>query len=215
SSHNQFIKDPEAHFRAIPWCAAHLNNPTVLNVVVPDRRPLPSGESNFVRRIMSSGTTVRACVSFLQNPSRRVKTSSGSEQSLSKSTELLKGGGAADGETRTKPFLLCNALLDLGEDMASYAGTMHGGLFTVLMDEVMGTAANFQCEKGPYTVQLNTKYIRPIKLPQIVLVRGRVVRKNGRKIVVRGTIEDKDGNIMAEADGLWIDKVKEIGRSVL
>ena len=43
------------------------------------------------------------------------------------------------------------------------------------------------------TVQFNTKFIRPIMLPQVVLVRGRVVKRDGRKLSVRGTIEDKNG----------------------
>lgn len=232
-SHNQFIKDPVAHFRAIPWCAALLSDPAILDVIVVDRRPLPSGESNFVRRTMNSGTTVRACATFfrmLQPP--RGKQNAGAAaaarpvEALSRSKELLKGGGPSDGEDPRNPFLLFNALLDLGEDLCGFASTMHGGLFAVLMDEVMGTAANFQAgknvispffsfgdfsllapgechlltmrasnyaEKGAYTVQFNTKFIKAVKLPQVVLVRGRVVKRDGRKIFVRGAIEDKDG----------------------
>ena len=113
--------------------------------------------------------------------------------SLSRSGVLLSGGGKANGEDLRNPFLLLSALLDLGEDLCGYTNTLHGGLFTVLMDEVMGTAANFQADHGAYTAQLTTKYRRTIKTPQVVLVRGRVVRKEGRKIFVKGTIEDKDG----------------------
>lgn len=151
-SHSQFIKDPVAHFRAIPWCATLLNNPALPDVIVVDRRPLPSGESNFVRRTMNSGTTVRACVTFfrmLQDP-RGSKVSARPVESLSKSKELLKGGGASDGEDPRNPFLLFNALLDLGEDLCGFANTMHGGLFAVLMDEVMGTAANFQASESSF-----------------------------------------------------------------
>lgn len=35
----------------------------------------------------------------------------------------------------------------MGVDCQGYAGTLHGGLFAVIMDEVMGTAANFQSGK--------------------------------------------------------------------
>lgn len=196
TNHNQFIKDPIAHFRAIPWCATLLNDAALLNTVVCDRRPLPSGESNFVRRVVNSGTTVRACITFFRMvnppPSKSGKAIIPAT-SLSRNAALLSGGGAADSENPRNPFLLFNALLDLGEDLCGYTNTLHGGLFTVLMDEVMGTAANFQAEHGAYTAQLTTKYKRTIKTPQVVLVRGRVVRKEGRKMFVRGTIEDKDG----------------------
>lgn len=46
-----------------------------------------------------------------------------------------------------------------------------------------------------YTAELNTKYRKPVKTPQVVLVKGRVISREGRKLQVRGTIEDKDGRI--------------------
>jgi hypothetical protein len=156
TEHNQFTKEPIAHFQAIPWCATLLNDPAVLDMIVVDRRPLPSGESNFVRRVMNTGTTVRACVTFFRmlDPPRSKKPGSAhqnlqgdaamAQQHLPASTKLLQGGGAADGEDSRNPFLLFNALLDLGEDLCGFTSTLHGGLFAVLMDEVMGTAANFQ-----------------------------------------------------------------------
>ncbi|KAK4214864.1 Thioesterase/thiol ester dehydrase-isomerase [Rhypophila decipiens] len=214
-AHNQFVKDPVAHFRAIPWCATLLNDPAILNIIVVDRRPLPSGESNFVRRTMNSGTTVRATTTFLRMVQPPLGKKTGESETISRSTELLKGGGPADGEDPRNPFLLFNALLDLGEDLCGFAGTMQGGLFAVLMDEVMGTAANFQAKLGAYTVQFNTKFLRPVKLPQVVLVRGRVIKLDGRKIHVRGTIEDKDGNLMAEGAGLWVQMGRDVGRSQL
>ncbi|KAK0715767.1 HotDog domain-containing protein [Lasiosphaeris hirsuta] len=215
-NHNQFIKDPVAHFKAIPWCAALLADPAVLDTVVVDRRPLATGESNFVRRVMNGPSTVRACVTFfrmVQPPKAREGVVTGSQ--LSRSKALLMGGGEADGEEQRNPFLLFNALLDLGEDLCSFQGTLHGGLFAVLMDEVMGTAANFQAQHGAYTVQFNTNFRKAIKTPQVVLVRGRVVKKDGRKIFVKGTIEDKDGNLMAEGDGVWVQMGSNVGRSQL
>ena len=246
-NHNQFIKDPLAHFKAIPWCAKLMEDPALLETIVVDRRPLPSGESAFVRKVMNSGTTVRACVTFFRmlKPPGRKNQDKPVPEGISQSKELLEGGGKDAGEDPRNPFLLFNALLDLGEDLASYTGTMHGGLFVVLMDEVMGTAANFQSPHGAYTAQFNARYRKPVRLPQVVLVRGRVVRKEGRKMIVRGAIEDKDGefplfiflghlspllpcvceytdhdhrflgNIMAEANGVWLQMPSNVGRSQL
>ncbi|KAI0132518.1 HotDog domain-containing protein [Xylariales sp. AK1849] len=212
--HNQPVPDPIAHFKAIPWCAKLLEDRAVLDIIVPDRRPLESGESNFVRKTMNSPSTVNACVTFfrmLKHP----KSSKPVDASISRSRELLAGGGPDDGEDLKNPFLLFNALVELGVDCQSYAGTMHGGLYGVFMDEVMGTAANFQSPHGAYTVQFTTNMKRPIRTPQVVLIRGRVVKKEGRKLYVRGTIEDEDGNLMAEADGLWLNSDKNVGRSQL
>ncbi|EOO03792.1 putative thioesterase thiol ester dehydrase-isomerase protein [Phaeoacremonium minimum UCRPA7] len=143
-----------------------------MNVTIPERKVLPSGESNF-----------------LVNK----RTLAADKRPMSKSTELLQGGGKADGEEPKNPFILMTALLDLGEDMCSYPGMLHGGLYSVLLDEVMGTAANFQTANAAYTAELTTKYKKPVRTPQVVLIRGRVIKKEGRKLQVRGTIEDKDG----------------------
>ncbi|KAI0171854.1 Thioesterase/thiol ester dehydrase-isomerase [Hypoxylon sp. FL1284] len=224
TDHNQSVEDPLAHFEAIPWCASLLADRSILSVVVPDRRPLPDGESSFVRRVMNTPTTVRACLTFMRAVGGGGKkerdlgdgeTNKNDEPPLSRSAPLLWGGGRDNGEDPRNPFLLFNALADLGEDLTSYVGTMHGGLYGVLMDEVMGTAANFQTEHGAYTVSFTTRYRRAVSPPQVVLIRGRVVRKEGRKLHLRGTIEDKDGNIMAEAEGLWISMSRNVGRSQL
>jgi len=39
-----------------------------------------------------------------------------------------------------------------------------------------------------------------------------VVKKEGKKLFLKGSFEDKDGNILAEADGIWIMVNKDIGR---
>ncbi|KAI0152389.1 Thioesterase/thiol ester dehydrase-isomerase [Hypoxylon sp. NC0597] len=284
TDHNQPVPDPVAHFKAIPWCAALLSDPAVIDIIVPDRRPLPTGESSFVRKTMNTPTTIKACVTFyrmvkpLKPKSKSSSPSSGStgdvspagsaspagnskEQSksgekkenkpLSASEALLSGGGKENGEDPRNPFILFNALADLGPDLQSFAGTMHGGLYNVLMDEVMGTAANFQASKcncltfsllfaflrvlnyflpmkwvvgqggepslehGAYTITFTTNFRRAVNPPQVILIRGRVVKVDGRKIHVRGTVEDKDGNIMAEGSGIWLAMGRHVGRSQL
>ncbi|KAI1386379.1 Thioesterase/thiol ester dehydrase-isomerase [Hypoxylon trugodes] len=232
NDHNQAVPDPLAHFQAIPWCAALLSDRSNLDVIVPDRRPLPSGESNFVRKTMNSPTTVKACVTFIRmvkpakSKAKITAPSSGGTGEVSPaggvspvgngkvdkekrvkqtaSQALLGGGGKENGEDPQNPFILFNALADLGIDTQSFAGTMHGGLYGVMLDEVMGTAANHQAPHGAYTVRFTTNFRRAVTPPQIVLIRGRVVRKDGRKLYVKGVMEDKDGNIMAEGDGLWL-----------
>lgn len=221
-NHNQPVADPIAYFKALPWCHALLSDPAVIKVIVVDRRPLESGESNFMRKTVNTATTVKACVTFfrlLNSPKTALVPSNASASAVSRplsaSAALLSGGGKENGEDPRNPFLLFNALLEMGVDCQGYAGTLHGGLFAVIMDEVMGTAANFQSANGAYTVRFTTNYKRPIKTPQVLLSRGRVIKKEGRKLHVRGSIEDKDGNLMAEAEGLWICMPQNVGRSQL
>jgi hypothetical protein len=138
--HNQYMADPLAHFLSISWAAKHLTDPAVLDIWVSDRRPLASGEKQFVRSVLSSEATVRACVTF----SLRVPASAEGKRAVSKSEALLRGGGVEDGEDPERPFLLFSALLDMGEGLCGFKGTLHGGALAVLLDETMCSAADNQ-----------------------------------------------------------------------
>lgn len=78
---------------------------------------------------------------------------------------------------------------------------------------------------------MTTKFLKPVKLPGVVVVRSRVIKKEGRKIWVRGSIEDGDGefeihyvfnsskvteltgeylgNLMAESEAMLVDKTPD------
>lgn len=55
-----------------------------------------------------------------------------------------------------------------------------------------------------FTAYLNVKFKKPLRTPQVVVVRGQVKKVEGRKLYVKGRCEDKDGMTFAEADGLWV-----------
>jgi hypothetical protein len=49
--------------------------------------------------------------------------------------------------------------------------------------------------------------------PAVVVCRGKVVKVDGRKIYAMGSFEDKEGNILAGADGMWIKMDRSVGRT--
>ena len=63
---------------------------------------------------------------------------------------------------------------------------------------------NIMAEQGAYTRSLNITYNRPIRTPQVIVARGVVVGQDGRKILVKGYLEDSKGRVLAEADALWL-----------
>jgi hypothetical protein len=161
--HNQYIRDPLAHFLAIPWAAKLLTDPAAFDIVVSDRRSLPSGDKQFVRSVISSEKTVRACVTFLLKvPPQKEEGQRGvcpappfdglaahgptdaEGKLISKSKKLLEGGGPENGEDPDKPFVLSNVFVDLGEGLCGYRGMLHGGALMVLLDEAMCAAADNQ-----------------------------------------------------------------------
>lgn len=56
------------------------------------------------------------------------------------------------------------------------------------------------------TAFLNVRYKKPLFTPQVVMVRGRITKAEGRKLFVGGSVENEKGEMFAEADGLWVMK---------
>ncbi|KAH7357118.1 HotDog domain-containing protein [Rhexocercosporidium sp. MPI-PUGE-AT-0058] len=193
STHNQPVTDPIAYFKAIPWCAKLISDKSVVQVTVPDRTPIASTESAFVRETLNTPETVKACITFFRFIKPTAPTSETSED-------------------KKNPFLELCTLVDLNSGVNGYAKTAHGGFFGVVLDEVMGTAANLQAAQGAYTASLKVDFKKPLYTPSVVLVRGKVQKKEGRRLIVKGSFEDKDGNVLAVADGLWVMVNRDIGR---
>ncbi|CZR52686.1 uncharacterized protein PAC_02563 [Phialocephala subalpina] len=190
------VADPIAHFHSIPWCHTHLSQKSVLQIIVPDRTPLASTESAMVRETFNTPSTVNACVTFFN-----YKPQPGGEKGMEER-----------GEDKKNPFLEICALLDVGSGVNGYAKTAHGGFYGVVLDEVMGTAANLQAAQGAFTASLKVDFKRPLYTPSVVLARGQVIKKEGKKLSLKGSFEDKDGNILATSEGTWIMVNRDIGR---
>ena len=76
------------------------------------------------------------------------------------------------------------------------------------MDEAMGLAASEvfrrSNEETFFTVGLNVKFIRPIKVPGIILCRAHVVETSSRKLFTNGSVEDAAGTVLASAEAIFV-----------
>ncbi len=82
-------------------------------------------------------------------------------------------------------------------------GTVHGGIQAVLLDEVMGMAANTSLETEAtlaVTADLRLKYRRPVPVGQTLLVRGRLVRTADSSMFVSGEILGPEQDVLTEAE---------------
>lgn len=109
------------------------------------------------------------------------------------------------------------SIMKLGSGVNGHNDTCHGGFLSVLLDEVIGYAGQFERPKGKTTMTayLNTQYKRPIWTPGIVLCRAWIDRKEGRKLFGRGTIEDGEGNVMATGEALFLVVERVVGKEKL
>jgi|GEM_PF-1778583 len=86
----------------------------------------------------------------------------------------------------------------------------HGGAVSALIDEAM-TATVYKSGNGPaFTVNLNVSYRAPIYVGEQILITGRLLQLDGRKIHLRAEIHLPDNTLATEADGLFIRLIEEI-----
>jgi len=182
-------KDLE-HFRSIPWAEEHLSAPntTVLSPGSRSPRPSDTGDSIFALTL-NTPATIAAFLVFYEDP----------PAAAAERVAELKG------------------LLTLGPGLDGWPGVCHGGIVATILDEITGLIIPVNHTRDelagrprglPYqgymTAYLNTKYLRPVPTGATVLATARIVKVDGRKLLVEGSIWDADSNLLASAEALFV-----------
>lgn len=97
-------------------------------------------------------------------------------------------------------------MLKLGSGVNGHVDICHGGFVSLLLDEVIGSAAESERpeDKTTMTAYLKVDYKAPVRTPNVVLCRAWVERREGRKIWARGTVEDGQGGVLALGEALFL-----------
>ncbi len=82
-------------------------------------------------------------------------------------------------------------------------GCVHGGYILAAFDEVLGLAQDLGGQPG-MTGTLTTKFRRPTPLHEDLRFVARITSMEGRKTFTTGELYDPDGNLLAEADAVFI-----------
>ena len=86
---------------------------------------------------------------------------------------------------------------------AGFPEVMHGGLLTLILDEAMGWAM-YADHVFAVTARMETRFRRPVGLEQTLTARARITRQRGRRIEVAATLTDDAGELLVEADALFL-----------
>lgn len=101
------------------------------------------------------------------------------------------------------------AFLTLNEGLAGNPGLCSGGILGQVFDSVLAQTSwpNFMngvFEAMPFmTKSTKIEYIRPVAVPQAVLVISRIVKVEGAVYTLEATVEDERGRVMAKATSIW------------
>ena len=93
------------------------------------------------------------------------------------------------------------------EGFLNLHGTVHGGWAATVLDTALGCAVvtTLAPGQGTATVELSTRFLRPI-FPETgpVLATGTVLNRGRRLVLAEGRIvAEKDGKLLAQATGTW------------
>lgn len=99
-------------------------------------------------------------------------------------------------------------ILAIGTGLDGATGRAHGGLSSVLMDHLLGTTAHRDggAKKfPPATATMTVDYKNPVMTPTVVLARAWSTEISGRKIWLRGCLENESGTPYVTAKALFIN----------
>ncbi|KAI1850315.1 hypothetical protein JX265_002213 [Neoarthrinium moseri] len=171
-----------AHFLRIPWCAKYLNEPLVHVWAPPPSRILkPTGEDTLWSTTLNTRETFSAFIAFYNKP----------EQPTARVDQV-------------------RAFLTADHGLQGYPGVIHGGIVATILDEVTGLLPTLNRDRTAFprisymTAYLNTTYRQPVRTPATILVSATITKSEGRKLYIKGTIQDEAGTVLAEADVLFV-----------
>ncbi|KAK0629541.1 HotDog domain-containing protein [Bombardia bombarda] len=171
-----------AHFRSIPWCAAHLSaSPNLVVEQAFSRTPKDQYEDALLSQTLNRKGAIPAFVTFYTKPAE-----------------------ARDLVREVKAFL------SLGPMVNGWAGICHGGIAMTILDEVMGQLPAVNKLRGNLpdiplmTAYLNTTFVRPVRTPTTIMVTARLLKVEGRKQFADAVIEDEKGEVLAKAEALFV-----------
>ena len=85
-----------------------------------------------------------------------------------------------------------------------YDGTVHGGIVTALLDEVMAWSMFLRGGWG-VTARLTVTFREPVRVGEPLLASGRIARDRGRGVETAATlVRESDARLLAEAEALFL-----------
>lgn len=94
-------------------------------------------------------------------------------------------------------------------DFEGFKGIVHGGIISALLDEAMWKSVNGLSGSLTMTVKIEVRFKRPGIVGTTLVIEGEVTGKKRRVYETQGVVTDPEGNVIAEATGLFMEVDKE------
>jgi thioesterase superfamily protein 4 len=164
---------------ALPWCQKILKDPSYMKIPLQNRLPPARFSSMGSNRCFAQTLNTPDSIRNYQ-PIYHPASSTGPKEHL--------------------------VLVSVGSGLDSWDGILSGGILCLLVDNVCAIMASTEFGgREAVTVELVTRFKRKMHTPGVALCRAREEKREGRKLWIRGTVEDGMGQVFAEADALFWD----------
>ena len=95
------------------------------------------------------------------------------------------------------------AWVELGAAFEGAPGRSHGGIVAAIFDDVLGYLLSIHRQPA-FTGELTVRYLAPTPVGERLTFRGRLVGREGRKIMAEGEATAADGTVVATSTAIFV-----------
>ena len=98
-----------------------------------------------------------------------------------------------------------------GKNYEGYPNVIHGGILSVLLDEVAAWTLYIKAATSGVTSRLNVKYKKPVSSQQHkITLKGKIIKTQRNFVYIEAKLLDEGGAVCAEAEAVYFAYSKEI-----
>ncbi|MFX1236562.1 MAG: PaaI family thioesterase [Promethearchaeota archaeon] len=86
----------------------------------------------------------------------------------------------------------------LSEDFCGFDKIAHGGIIATLLDEISAWTVLSNLSSQGVTLNAHIKFHKPVLLGMLIKVEGEIEKFEGKRVIVRSSVQSIDGTIFAE-----------------
>lgn len=98
----------------------------------------------------------------------------------------------------------CLTRCEVPDHFCGFDGIAHGGMTSLLLDEVAIWAIATQLGQLGLTVEFTARFHKPAPTGAELIVEGALDDHDAQKAFVRSTVHSPDGDLLAEAQSTWV-----------
>ncbi len=98
----------------------------------------------------------------------------------------------------------CRATYTIPDHLCGFDGVAHGGIITLLLDEVSQWTVIGRLGRLGLTRDITVRFIKPVRTGVEIEIEAEVVERDEQDVMIRATVRDTTGDVLAESQSRWL-----------